>query len=574
MTERQTQAAADVAVEVAGLGFTYAGRNTPALDGVTFRLEPATWTVLVGGTGSGKSTMLRALAGLIPHHSQGAMLGRVRLFGLDTRTTAPSELAGTVGLVLQSPDDQLTSTHVAAEVAFGLENLGLAPAEIDERIARALAEVGLSNVAESPTAQLSGGQKQRLLLASLVAMRPRLLLLDEPLSQLDPVAADDLLATLERLRAVGLTIVAVEHRLDEMLARADQVLVLRDGRLLGQAATGDPALVELFDGAGLRLPDVPRLLVALGERPVARVEEANTLIAERQSPHGNRIELPASAPNSAPSSTNSRLGHDATIMLTVKGVGYSYHRHAPPVLRNLCFDLRAGQRVALVGPNGAGKSTLLALLAGLMRPSSGKIEAASTTQLHLARPSPSELPRVALVLQNPDLMLFCNTVADELAFALIERGLIKSAIDATVARLAEQIGLQDVVDAAPLALSQGERLRVAVAATLALDADVLLLDEPTMGQDPDQIDRLFALLPQRPAVLFSTHDLRAVAQHADRVLVLADGTLVADYTPAELLSDDELLTRARMRRPPLAELRHRQGLAAVTVEGMCRELQP
>ena len=566
MSERQSRAAAEVAVEVTGLGFTYAGRDTPALDGVTFRLEPATWTVLVGGTGSGKSTMLRALAGLIPHHSQGAMLGRVRLFGLDTRTTAPSELAGTVGLVLQSPDDQLTSTHVAAEVAFGLENLGLAPAEIDERIARALAEVGLSDVAESPTAQLSGGQKQRLLLASLVAMRPRLLLLDEPLSQLDPAAADDLLATLERLRAGGLTIVAVEHRLDEMLARADHVLVLRDGRLLGQAATGDPALVGLFDGAGLRLPDVPRLLVALGERPVARVEDAIARVAKRR--------VQTSDNTTALDSSRSKSCSVSKGMLTVNYISFHYQRHVAPVLRNLSFDLRAGERVALVGPNGAGKSTLLALLAGLLRPSSGSIAAAATTPLHLARSSRAESPRVALVLQNPDLMLFCNTVGDELAFALIERGPDKSTIDATVARLAEQIGLQHDVDAAPLALSQGERLRVAVAATLALDADVLLLDEPTMGQDPDQIDRLFASLPTRPAVIFSTHDLRAVAQHADRVLVLADGTLAADCTPAELLSDDELLARGSLRRPPLAELRRRLGLSSITVEAMCRELQP
>jgi len=569
MTEPQPQAA----VDVAGLGFTFAGRDTPALDGVTFRLEPATWTVLAGGTGSGKSTLLRALAGLIPHHSQGAMQGHVRLFGRDTRTTVPSELASTVGLVLQSPDDQLTSTHVAAEVAFGLENLGLEPAEIAERSAQALAEVGLSAEADSPTAQLSGGQKQRLLLASLMAMRPRLLLLDEPLSQLDPSAADDLLATLDRLRAGGLTIIAVEHRLDEMLARADQVLVMRDGQLLGQAVTGDPALVDLFDRASLRLPDVPRLLVALGGRPDARIEEAITLVANRQVPRINQFETPKSIPKSTPSHS----GQDAAIVLAVKEIGYSYPRHAPPVLRNLSFDLLAGQRVALVGPNGAGKSTLLALLAGLLHPSGGTIrhieDAHPATSAAGRRSAVAELPRVALVLQNPDLMLFCNTVGDELAFALVERGLDKSTIEATVARLAEQIGLQHDVGAAPLALSQGQRLRVAVAATLALDADVLLLDEPTMGQDPDQIDRLFASLPTRPAVLFSTHDLRAVAQHADRVLVLADNTLVADCTPAELLSDDELLARASLRRPPLAELRRRLGLSAVTVEGLCRELQ-
>lgn len=561
MSDPQTQTPArmaiEAAVDVAGLGFTYAGRDTPALDGITLRIAPATWTVLAGGTGSGKSTLLRALAGLIPHHSQGAMVGYVRLFGRDTKGTASSELAGTVGLVLQSPDDQLTSTHVAAEVAFGLENLGLEPEEIAARTASALAEVGLAEMVNRPTAQLSGGQKQRLLLASLVAMRPRLLLLDEPLSQLDPAAADELLATLERLRDGGLTIVAVEHRLDEMIARADQLLVLRGGQLLGQCATGDPALVALFAGAGLRLPDVPRLMVSLGEPPVARVAEAIRILAKRQAPSGERM---APLNHSAEKS-----GHDVAAVLSVSNIHYSYQRHAPLVLRDIAFNLHAGQRVALVGPNGAGKSTLLALLAGLLRPTNGSMAA---TEAAMAA------PRTALVLQNPDLMLFCSSVADELAFALAERRLDKGTIDATVARLAEQIGLQHEASAAPLALSQGQRLRVAVAATLALDADVLLLDEPTMGQDADQVDRLFALLPKQPAVMFSTHDLRAVAQHADRVLVLADGTVIADCLPAELLSDDDLLARARLRRPPLAELRRRLGLAAVTVEAICRELQP
>ncbi|MGD9646694.1 MAG: ABC transporter ATP-binding protein [Pirellulales bacterium] len=557
------------AIEVDSLGFTYAGREQAALCDLSFRVEPGEWIVLAGATGSGKSTLLRALAGLIPHHSHGQMAGHVRLFGRDTRDASLNSLASTVGLLLQSPDDQLTSTQVAIEVAFGLVNLGVSTSEIATRIDAALAAAGLSELADRAVAELSGGQKQRLMLASLLAMRPRLLLLDEPLSQLDPAAADELLAILDQLRAAGLSIVAVEHRLDEMLARADRVLMLREGRLVGEASVGEPELAALFDRGGVRLPDLPRLMTVLGESPTARVEAAVSQLSDRRPPQPSRLAAPAIHDN--------REQHDPPVVLRTRQLGFAYTRRGPRVLCDVNFDLRAGERTALVGPNGSGKSTLLALLAGLRRPSSGAIDYddadSAAGQSARGQVRDSSVCRPGLVLQNPDLMLFTGSVRDEIAFAPRDRGLATSAIDDTVARLAEQIGLTHELDAAPLALSQGQRLRVAVAATLAIDSPVLLLDEPTMGQDADHVDRLFAALPDGQTVLFTTHDVRALARHAERVLVLVDGTLIGDCTPGQLLADDELVERGRLRLPPLQEFRRQLGLAALTVEGLARELE-
>ncbi|MBX9790797.1 MAG: ATP-binding cassette domain-containing protein [Pirellulales bacterium] len=557
------------AIEVERLSFTYAGREQPAVRELSFRIRAGEWVVLAGATGSGKSTLLRALAGLIPHHSHGRMEGSVRLFGRDTRATSASELASTVGLVLQSPDDQLTSTSVAAEVAFGLVNLGLPTKEISAGIAAALAGVGLTQMADRSTAELSGGQKQRLIVASLLAMRPRVLLVDEPLSQLDPVAADELLSTFDELRAAGMTIVAVEHRLDEMFAKADRVLVLTDGGLLGEASPGDPALTTLFDKARLRLPDLPQVMHTLGKRPMPRVDDALAMLARRES-RDSHDSYSRSNSDGAPRS-------NGKVLLSSKQLSFAYTRRGLPVLRDVSFDLRDGQRTALVGPNGAGKSTLLAVLAGLHRPTAGTIVCgdANASDNHVARDRDrsQRTSRPGLVLQNPDLMLFCDSVRDELALAPRERGLDERAVDIMIEQLAGQIGLANELDSAPLALSQGQRLRVAVAATLALDSPVLLLDEPTMGQDADQVDRLFAALPDDQIVLFATHDVRAITRHARRVLVLADGVLIADCTPAQLLADDELLAKARLRLPPLLELRRRLGLAGLTVEALSRELE-
>ncbi len=569
------------AVRVEDLSYTYPGRESPTLVDISFELREASWTVLAGATGSGKSTLLAALAGWSTRSDAEQTQGRVLLFGRDARTMTLGERAQHVGLVLQSAEDQVATTTVEAEVTFGLENMGLPVDEIRRRATDALRQFKLENLAAARTNHLSGGQMQRLVLASILAMRPRLLLLDEPFGQLDSAAAAELMPDLDRLRAGGLTIVIAEHRLDELLPRADRVLILRDGRLSADVNTNCPErLDEAFASSGLEAPEMVRLACGLDWRRVElpAIDRAQKPPRPALSPNGGEGFLcHPLAVGSAISRVATRLpNHDGQLpmdrreapLLRASKLGFQFPSSQAPLWSDVAFELYAGERVALVGPNGSGKSTLLAVLASLLQPTWGSV--------HADLPSDGRASS-GLVLQNPDLMLFCSTVRDELAFGPAQLGLSKADVERRVSQCAAALELEGITDEPPLGLSRGERLRVAIGATMTLEPRLLLLDEPTTGQDPAQVEAMLravseAVRQRRTALLFATHDLRTVARHADRVLVLGNGALLAQCTPAELLDDDELLAATRMRRPPLFEFRRRMNLRALSVEQLIAEV--
>ncbi len=473
------------AIEIAGLGYTFPGRDAPTIRDVTLSLPRGSWTVVAGPTGSGKSTLLRAVVGLIPHLSRGAMTGAVRLFGRDTRALSPRQLASTVGFVLQSPDDQICTTLVETELAFGLENLELPVDEIGARIDDVARRFGLIDSLRRPTPFLSGGMKQRLTLAAISAMRPPILVCDEPLSQLDGAAGRAFLEELKTLHAAGLTIVMSEHRLDDVRPYADRV-------------------------------------VELGTRNAER-GTTNGLSAAPSS----EFQVPSSEP-----------------VATIEGLTFRFSPNAPPVWSDVSFTLRRGERVALVGPNGAGKSTLLGALTGTLRPTGGEMKWRG------------EVDRLAatLVPQRVDLTLFNRSVYDELAYGPRQAGLDEAAIDTRVRTVAQRLLLESLLDEHPQGLSQGQRVRTAIAAGLATAPRLLLLDEPTTGQDAAAVATVMKAIsasvgtPDGPeALLFSTHDLRTATRYAERILVLAEGTLVADVSPDALLADERLLQRAGLR---------------------------
>lgn len=528
------------ALRVDCLSFIYAGRAQPSLIEISVSIEPGSLVLLAGRSGSGKSTLLRAMAGLIPRHSAGVMGGRVLLSTpprfakrttdgsdaddgrqLDTRHATPRELAHRVGLVLQSADEQLCATSVAGEIAFGLENLGLPPHEIESRIAAAIEQFGLEDGQAVSPQQLSGGQKQRLLLAAFWAMRPGVLLLDEPLSQLDAVAAQELLDEIRRLREQGWAMVIAEHRLDQLLLFADRLCVLDGGRLMADVCTSDAPAVA------------------------AALQQWNCLSKSTSPGDDESFLRTASVPHR-------RQTAAAQPLLSADGLGFQFPRTAAPLFTDVTFTIERGERVALVGPNGGGKSTLLAIVAGLLEPSLGNL------QMY----EPCDRSACGLLLQNVDLTLFCASVYDELAFGPRQLGWRHEAVHEQVLRIAEQLNIAEFLDQPPLSLSQGQRLRVALAATLTLRPRLLLLDEPTTGQDPEEVDRVLTVATTTvargggsEAVVLSTHDLRTVSCFADRVLVLAEGRLLADCSPSNLLADDALLTAACLRRWSLPQPR-------------------
>lgn len=525
------------------VGFRYAGRSTPTLNGVDFHLSPGEVVLLTGNSGSGKSTLLRTANGLIPHATSGTRTGAVHLAGEPIDHMRLSDICSLVGTVHQNPSDQLTHTWIDDEVAFGPQNLGYARGVVLERIENSLREVGLEDQIKNPIHILSGGQRQRLALACVMAMNPRVLVLDEPTTQLDPASTRNVLAVLERLRKEkNLSILLVDHRTEEALRWIDRVVVMSEGRIEEDADWDDLMRnPERLHDHGVELPDLLAAGHLLGcQRAPRSTQELASWCSENTTrPKPGVIEQPEHS--SEPS---------GGVLVEYDHVSVRYSRKHPDALDQISFRLRQGGLVAVLGPNASGKSTLLRTLAGLCRPHSGAV----TWDHCRDGQSPA-----ALVPQDPDLTFIADTVWDETAFALRRLHLSEDRVRTRVQDALELTTLSEMADEPPFALSQGQRQRVALAAALAMQPRLLLLDEPTTGQDRRLVRSVLSRLKDSfvrngGAILMSTHDLRTALGYADRVMILTDGRLIYDGTPQGVLADPRVLEAAGHHPPPLAEV--------------------
>jgi len=500
------------------VSYRYPDAPALALDDVSLSVEPGEFVVLAGLSASGKSTLVRAGCGLVPHFHGGTFTGRVFVGGMDTREHGPGDLAVVCGTLLQDPETQIVMGTVRAELAFGLENRGLAAAAVARGVEEAALALGIAELLERPTHELSGGELQRVALGAALAGRPPLVLLDEPTSQLDPVAGDELIWLLRRLNEEqGTAVVLAEHRLERCLAHADRVVALRDGRvacdappreMLEWAAEHEPAL----------LTPSARLLARAGLRPApSGVKEARaTLRAHGLLPDPAQAALAASgAGETAEPGERRRLrlprrrpaGPEPAV--AARGVWQELDG-GRAILRAVDLALAPGERVALMGRNGAGKSTLLRHLAGLQEPTRGTITATG---------------RVALLMQNPGDYLLRERAGDEVPSDALERA-----------------GLAGLEDRHPRDLSGGERQRLALAIVLGGEEApaALLLDEPTRGMDRAAkgtlVSRLRELAAGGVAVLVATHDAEFAAAIGERVVLLADGRPIVDAPAAEVLA--------------------------------------
>ncbi len=509
-------------IELTRLTYHYPNRSAPVLQDVSLTIHPGDFVLVIGPSGAGKSTLLRCLNGLVPHFHGGTIRGQVRVMGRDPIAVGPRGMSDLVGFVFQDPEAQFVTEKVEDELAFAMENHNLPPSIMRRRIEETLDQLSIAHLRHRRIETLSGGERQRVAIGSVLTLQPSVLALDEPTSQLDPQAAEEVLTTLQKLNQdLGLTVIISEHRLERVAQYADRICYLPGA---GQPPRfGEPR--QILADSPLAPP-----LVALGQklgwRPVPLTIKEGRRFSESLkaglSPAGVRPAEPE--PPAEPA------------VVAVENAWCSYDtRPTEAALRGVNLGVHRGELVALMGRNGAGKSTLLKSLVGLLKTNRGRIR---VLEMDVSRtPLLDVTRRVGFVPQNPGRLLFQETVAAELAFTRQAHGL--PPVDAPA--LLESLGLAGRQTDYPRDLSSGERQRVALAAILAAEPDILLLDEPTRGLDYHSKARLVQILHDLRArgttILMATHDVELVARAADRVVLLSEGQVVVDGPVREVMTE-------------------------------------
>jgi energy-coupling factor transport system ATP-binding protein len=507
---------------------TYAYPDQPAtLTDFSATIAPGEFVLVVGPSGSGKSTLLRSLNGLVPHFYGGQWAGRAEVFGRDPVHYAPRGMADLVGFVFQDPEAQFVVDTVEDEMVFAMENFGLPHGTMRKRLEEVLDQMAIAHLRQRRINTLSGGEKQRVAIASVLALQPEVLVLDEPTSQLDPQAAEEVLVALRHLNEdLGLTIILSEHRLERVLQYADRVLYL--------PGSGEPAILGAPRVIAAQLPWAPPLVELgrkLGWDPLPlTIKEGR--IAARGMLAGLRASEAAAAPAGA------QPGDAPAPVVAVRDLHYAYGGRS--ALRAVNLEVRPGEFVALMGRNGSGKSTLLRQIVGLLKPDQGQV---TVHGMDTQRAALSDIIRtVGYVPQDPGALLFNDTVAAELAFT--RRGHAMPGDVDEDARLLARLGLERVAARDPRDLSVGQRQRTALAAILVADPQLILLDEPTRGLDYEQkrelADLLLELKREGRAIVMATHDVELVAACADRVALLAEGQVVVDGPARAVMSDSQV----------------------------------
>jgi energy-coupling factor transporter ATP-binding protein EcfA2 len=510
------------------LTYTYPDALHPALTSVTLDIAEGEFALVVGPSGAGKSTLLRCLNGLVPHFTGGRLGGCITVAGHDPVAEGPEVLSHVVGFVFQDPEAQFVVDRLEDEVAFALENAAIPPGEMRARVEEVLTLLDLAPLRNRQLETLSGGEKQRGAIAAALALRPRILVLDEPTSQLDPQSAEEVLQALVRLnRDLGLTVILAEHRLERVLPHASRLIYVPGNS--EPVLSGSPRqILQQMD----LTPPLVTLGKAMGWEPLPlTIEEGQTLakatvvdIGDQGSEIGDQVLGP-------------NLKRETILQIGAVSFGY----HDTPTLNDVSLTVDAGELVALMGRNGSGKTTLLKCIVGLLEPRQGDVWLAGES---LVRQETADICRcVGYLPQEPDDLLFANTVAEELQITLRNHDLLDTPpIPPT--DLLTRLGLDDLAAAYPRDLSVGQRQRVALGAVTVTRPRLLLLDEPTRGMDYPAKRELVRLLREWQAdgtgLLLVTHDVELVAQAADRVAVLDQGTIVASGPPGEVLTGSPL----------------------------------
>jgi len=504
-------------LSVENLSFRYRRREDWAIENISFEVRPGQVLLIAGASGCGKTTLMRCINGLIPNTYSGEMTGDIRLFGTSVKEMPMSRISQTVGTLLQDPERQILGSYVLNEVAFGLESLGLPREEITPRVEKALDRLGILPLKDRETFGTSGGEKQKIALAGVLAMEPKILLLDEPLASLDPMSAHEALNAFRQLADEGYSVMIVEHRVEDVLAiHPERIMYMEQGRV---AYLGDvKGLMKVVDYTRIKLPA--------------------EVVMERTREHKEDMR---SEPALKPEEDRNES------LVRFKDVHFRYRQDFPEVLKGIDFEVKKGDVVAILGHNGSGKTTLVKHALGLLKPTQGQVllEGKDTRQISVAQAAHT----VGYVFQSPTQMLFAPTVKDELAFGPRNLKIPEDQIEKNVQWAIETVHLPEEMQTPPLALSFGQQKRISIAAILAMRSRILVMDEPTAGQDYWNYMAFMDGILQMPgfdSILFITHDVDLAVVYANRVLLVYGGQLVADGTPYKVLKDEATLRHSRI----------------------------
>lgn len=544
-------------IDIEDVSFSYRETRELALNHISLAIGEGDFLGIIGPSGAGKSTLAACLSGAIPHHFGGTLYGAVHVAGKDTCEVMLTDISRIVGSVLQDIDTQMVASVVEDELLFGMENFGVPHDKIEQRLADALQTVGIANLRDREIATLSGGQKQKVAIAAIMALQPRVLVLDEPTAALDPASSLLVFDTLAKInREQNVTVVVIEQKVALLSTFCNRVVVLDNGKI---TLEGTPHEVfshaEELQRIGVDSPRVARISNSLARKnicsqasPCLTVDEAETLIkraAGNTSHNTSRI--------AAPSPHAPRAVTAQKPVVAFEHVDFAYPQGGAAV-HDLTLEVRPGELIGLVGQNGAGKTTFTKLLTGLLKPDAGSVHVAGANTK--TTPTSVIARSCATLFQNPDRQICKETVEDEIAFGLELHGMESTRAHEKARKVAQRFGLP--LDKAPFSLSRGQRQMVALASVLVVEPRVIVLDEPTSGLDYRECMTVMETVKQMAeagcAVIMVCHDMEVVSDFAERIAVMADGRILASGPSRELFAQPELMHAASIEPPQVIEL--------------------
>lgn len=532
-------------IKIENLTYNYPNATTPALDNINLEIQDGEFILLVGPSGCGKSTLVQCLNGIIPNVAGGDLRGKIKINEKDISKCKTHQLSRLVGMVFQNPNAQLFGLTVEEDVAFGPENLGIAPKEILELVEKSIGIVGIEKLKKRFTFTLSGGEKQRTAIAGAIAMEPKILVLDEPTSDLDPEGTKQVLETLKKLnKDKSITIILIEHKIEEVFGIADRTIVMDRGKIIldGKTCEVFTRNLDLLENIGICPPQLIRLSRMLSVKP--SYNNIFSYFNGLNDLNGSSNEF--SEVKTIPQSPSKVVFED---------VWFNY-RGGPPALKGINLKINKGEFIAMIGPNGSGKTTLLSCLIGFIKPGKGRIliDGQDIKNLCVA----DLAIKVGYLFQNPDLQLFTDTIEQEVGFGLKNRSLAAADINNKVALAMEIMELSEYRDRHPHSLSRGQRQRLAVASILSMEQEIIVLDEPTTGQDRGHLSKFLSQIKKLndagKTIIMITHDMSIVAEYARRIILMEDGKILMDGSTREVFSRPDILKKDSIELPLITRI--------------------